>query len=138
MQALLSPITGAPCTAPPWGALTGIDMVTGKKVWDVPLGSIEKLAPLPIPWELGTPGASSPLVTAGGLAFIGYSMDDKFRAFDLATGKTLWRQKIPAGAMSSPVSYEVDGTQYVVVTAGGHFMYRSTKGDAVVAFKLKP
>jgi quinoprotein glucose dehydrogenase len=139
MYPLLSKVTGAPCTTPPWTALVGIDMVTGKMQWQVPLGSIEKLTPVPLPfeWELGTPGGGSPLVTAGGLAFIGYTMDNKFRAFDVQTGKKLWTGKIPAGGMSSPVTYEANGEQFVVLTAGGHFMYRSTKGDAVVAFKLK-
>src|ERR1700722_13427057 len=84
IEPLLSPL-GAPCTAPPWAVLTAVDLVTGTKQWEVPLGSIEKLAPIPIPWELGTPGAGGPLVTAGGLVFIGYTLDNKLRAFDLQT-----------------------------------------------------
>jgi quinoprotein glucose dehydrogenase len=135
-EPLLSPL-GAPCTAPPWGALTAVDMMTGEKRWEVPLGSIEKLAPVPIPWELGTPGAGGPLITAGGLVFIGFAMDDKLRAIDLATGKTIWKTALPAGGMAIPVTYEANGEQYVVITAGGHFMYRSGKGDSVVAYKLK-
>jgi quinoprotein glucose dehydrogenase len=136
MEPLLSSL-GTPCTAPPWAALSAVDLSTGKLVWEVPLGSIEKLAPIPIPWELGTPGAGGPLVTAGGLVFIGYTLDDKMRAFDLATGKTLWKTALPAAGMATPVTYEAGGEQYVVLTAGGHSMYGTTKGDSVVAYKLK-
>jgi quinoprotein glucose dehydrogenase len=136
LEPLLSP-AGSPCTAPPWAALTAVDLSTGTKVWEVPLGSIEKLAPVPIDWELGTPGAGGPLVTAGGLAFIGFTLDDKLRAFDLHTGKTLWKAELPFDGMATPVSYEANGEQYVVITAGGHSMYGTPLGDAVVAYKLK-
>ena len=128
---------GAPCTAPPWAVLSAVDLVSGTLRWQVPLGSIEKLAPLPIPWELGTPGAGGPLVTAGGLVFIGYTLDDKFRAFDLLTGKTLWKASLPAAGTATPMTYEANGEQYVVIPAGGHSMYGSTRGDSVVAYKLK-
>ncbi len=136
MEPLLSSF-GAPCTAPPWAALTAVDMQSGAVRWEVPLGSIDKLAHLPFEWELGTPGAGGPLVTAGGLVFIGYTLDSRFRAFDLLTGKTVWKTSLPAAGMATPVTYEVNGQQYVVLTAGGHSMYGSTKGDSVVAYKLK-
>lgn len=135
MEPLLSPL-GTPCTAPPWAVLTAVDLVTGARQWEVPLGSIEKLAPIPIPWELGTPGAGGPLVTAGGLVFIGYTLDNKLRAFDLQTGKTLWKAELPAPGMATPVTYEVNGEQYIVITAGGHSMYGTPRGDSVVAYKL--
>ena len=136
IQPLLSPL-GAPCTPPPWATLTAVDLTSGAVRWEVPLGSIEKLAHLPFSWELGTPGAGGPLVTAGGLVFIGYTSDDKFRAFDLQTGKTLWKADLPAPAASVPVSYEVNGEQYVVVTAGGHSLFLPQTSDAVIAYKLK-
>jgi quinoprotein glucose dehydrogenase len=135
-EPLLSPL-GAPCTAPPWATLTAVDMVTGQKRWEIPLGSIAKLAPVPIPWEAGAPGAGGPLITAGGLVFIGYAADSKFRAVDLATGKTLWKVSVPASATAVPVTYEVDGVQYVVVAAGGHGIYDKKNADAVIAYKLK-
>lgn len=135
MEPLLSPL-GAPCTAPPWAVLTAVDLVTGTKQWEVPLGSIEKLSPLPIPWELGTPGAGGPLVTAGGLVFIGYTLDNKLRAFDLQTGKTVWKTELPAAGTATPVTYEIKGEQYIVMAAGGHSMYGTTRGDSVVAYKL--
>ena len=135
IEPLLSPL-GAPCTAPPWAVLTAVDLVSGTRQWEVPLGSIEKLSPIPIPWELGTPGAGGPLVTAGGLVFIGYTLDNKLRAFDLQTGKTLWKTELPAAGTATPVSYEVKGEQYIVMAAGGHSMYGTTRGDSVVAYKL--
>jgi quinoprotein glucose dehydrogenase len=139
IRPLLSPL-GAPCSAPPWAGLTAIDIVNKKIVWDVPLGSIEKMAPVPMPFfntELGTPGAGGPLITAGGLAFIGYTLDDKFRAFDIETGTVLWSADLPAAGMSVPITYTANGEQYIVIPAGGHTMYGSTLGDSVVAFKLK-
>lgn len=133
---LMSPL-GAPCSEPPWASLTAIDVVKKKIVWEVPLGSLEKMMPLPIPLEYGTPGAGGPLVTAGGLVFIGYTLDDTLRAFDLKTGKVLWKTDLPAAGSSVPVSYEIDGEQYIVMAAGGHTMYGSTTGDSVVAYRLK-
>ncbi len=140
IEPLLSPL-GAPCSAPPWAALTAVDLVTHKIVWEVPLGSIKKMMPITPPssmdLELGTPGAGGPLVTAGGLVFIGYTLDDTVRAFDLHTGKVLWSADLPAAGVGVPVTYEAGGEQYIVVPAGGHSMYQSTMGDAVVAYKLK-
>ncbi|GAB3115160.1 pyrroloquinoline quinone-dependent dehydrogenase [Aestuariicella hydrocarbonica] len=136
VEPLLSP-TGAPCSEPPWAALTAIDLVKKEIVWEVPLGSIKKMASLPFDWFLGTPGAGGPLVTAGGLVFIGYTLDNSFRAFDMATGETLWETDLPAAGTSIPVTYEVNGEQYIVIPAGGHSMYGSTMGDSVMAYKLK-
>ena len=127
---------GAPCSTPPWAALTAVDIVNKKILWDVPLGSIKKMAHIPFNWYLGTPGAGGPLVTAGGLVFIGYTLDDTLRAFDLKTGQILWETDLPAAGTSVPVTYEVNGEQYVVVPAGGHTMYASTMGNSVVAFRL--
>lgn len=139
IEPLVSPLLGTPCTEPPWAVLTAVDLVRGDVRWEVPLGSIHKLAPVPLPWEwdLGTPGAGGPLVTAGGVVFIGYTMDDMFRAFDLQTGEVLWKTGLPAAGMATPVTYEVDGEQYVVLTAGGHSMYATTMGDSVLAYKVK-
>lgn len=138
VQGLLS-IFGAPCSKPPWAALTAVDLVKKEIVWEVALGSVDKMSPLPLPmpWDLGMPGAGGPLVTAGGLIFIGYSLDDTLKAFDLHSGDLLWEGDIPAAGTSVPVSYEVDGEQYIVIPAGGHSMYQSTMGDSVMAFKLK-
>ncbi len=135
VEPFLSPL-GAPCVRPPWAVLTAVDIVNKEILWEVPLGSIDKLAPLPIPWRLGTPGAGGPLVTAGGVVFIGYTLDHRFRAFDLKTGETLWTARLPASATSIPVTYQWEGEQFVVVAAGGHSMYGTELSDAVMAFKL--
>ena len=93
--------------------------------------------PVPIPWEAGTPGAGGPLVTAGGMVFIGHTLNDKFRAFDLHTCEVLWSADLPAAGTVIPVTYEAGGEQYVVIPAGGHSMYGSTMGDSMVAYELK-
>lgn len=136
VEPLLSPL-GAPCSEPPWAALTALDLVKREILWEVPLGDLRKLAPVPVKWALGTPGAGGALVTAGGLAFIGYTLDDLFRAFDLKTGEVLWEADLPAAGIAVPVTYEVGGEQYVVIAAGGHTMYGSTMGDSMMAYKLK-
>ncbi len=132
---LMSPL-GAPCAKPPWAALSALNLATGEIIWESPLGDVGKMMGAPFALELGTPGAGGPLVTAGGLVFIGYTLDDTFRAFDLATGEVLWQYDLPAAGTAIPVSYEVDGEQYVVIPAGGHTMYQSTLGDSVMAFRL--
>ncbi|GAB3101124.1 pyrroloquinoline quinone-dependent dehydrogenase [Aestuariicella hydrocarbonica] len=137
IKPFLSPL-GAPCSAPPWAKLTAVDLVKKEIVWEVPLGSIEKLAPVPIPWELGTPGGGSPLMIGSGIAFIGFATDYQFRAIDVASGKTLWSHELPSPANSTPITYQYRGEQYVVVPAGGHSMWGTELGDAVVAFKLQP
>ncbi len=135
IEPLLSPL-GAPCSQPPWAALTALDVVNRKILWEVPLGSIRELAPVPLDWELGAPGGGSPLLTAGGVVFIGYSTDGWLRAFDLASGEVLWRDDLPAPANSVPVTYAIDGVQYLVVAAGGHSVYGGKRSDAVRAYRL--
>lgn len=133
---LVSPL-GAPCTAPPWGRLTAVDLAKGTIRWQVALGSVEKLMPLPIPLELGTPSAGGAIVTAGGVVFIAATLDDKFRAFDAETGEVLWTAKLPAGGQATPMTYAVNGRQYVILAAGGHALFATTRGDYVLAYALK-
>jgi quinoprotein glucose dehydrogenase len=132
---LLSPL-GAPCNAPPWGALTAVDLVKGEIAWEVPLGSIEQFLPVPIPWRLGTPNIGAPIVTAGGLVFIGATMDSKLRAFAVADGRELWHAELPAPAMTSPVTYEAAGRQFVVIVAGGSHELPGPRSDRIVAYAL--
>jgi quinoprotein glucose dehydrogenase len=137
----VAPLMGpGPCSAPPFAALTAVDLARREIVWEAPLGSIGGFLGLSASHDfgkIGTPGAGAPLVTAGGLVFIGYSLDNRFRAFDLHTGELLWQTGLPAAGTAVPVSYEVDGEQYVVIPAGGHTMYMSKMGDSVMAYRLK-
>ncbi len=135
MQPLFS-IFGAPCSEPPWSTLNAVDLVEKKLLWRVPLGSIKELSPVPIDWHLGSPGSGGPLITASGLVFIGYSTDNTLRAFDLHSGDILWESDLPAPANSIPVTYSVNGEQYLVVPAGGHSVFGNTFSDVVIAYRL--
>jgi quinoprotein glucose dehydrogenase len=135
---LLSPV-GVPCSPPPWGTLAAVEAGTGKIRWQVPLGTMRELAPVPLPIAWGTPTFGGPLTTASGLTFIGATLDSTFRAFDTETGRELWHTKVPASAIATPITYRarVGGRQYVVVAAGGHGKSKGVKlGDYVVAYAL--
>lgn len=121
---------GTPCTQPPWGTTVALDVFSGKKVWDVPLGSY---AP---DQQTGTVNFGGPIVTAGGLVFTAAAMDDYLRAFDVENGKEIWKVKLPASGQATPMSYSVNGKQYVVVAAGGHGKLGTKQGDYVLAFAL--
>ena len=132
---LLSP-WGAPCTAPPWGELVAVSMLDGKVKWRVPLGSIEKSLPIKFEWNLGTPNLGGPVVTAGGVIFIAATMDSYLRAFDIETGKMLWREELPAGTQATPITYEAANRQYVAMVTGHHMWFGSPAGDDIVAYAL--
>jgi quinoprotein glucose dehydrogenase len=128
---------GYPGIKPPWGELNCYDLSTGKILWRVPLGELEALTKqgYPITGSQNLGGAS---VTAGGLVFVAGTEDEKLRAFDADTGKELWAAKLPHAGTAAPAIYEVDGRQYVVITAtgGGRVGGASGPGDAYVAFAL--
>ncbi len=132
---LLSPL-GIPCNKPPWGMLHAVDLTTGTIKWETVLGTVRDLAPLGLPMKWGTAAFGAPIVTDGGVVFIGATMDDYLRAFDQATGKELWKGRLPAGGQATPMTYEWEGRQYVVIAAGGHSSATTTLGDYVVAFAL--
>jgi quinoprotein glucose dehydrogenase len=124
---------GYPAVRPPWGTLNAIDLNTGTIAWRVPLGEFPELTKLGIA-PTGTENYGGPVVTAGGLVFIGATKDERIRAFDAANGRTLWEAPLPAAAHATPAVYAVGGKQYVVIAAGGG---KGTKsGDAYVAFAL--
>jgi glucose dehydrogenase len=129
--------TGIPLQAPPWGTLTAIDLKKGSIVWQKPLGIVESLAEKGIT-NTGAPGIGGGIVTSGGLVFIGYSNDSRFRAFDKDTGKELWVTKIDGSAHAVPVTYLGRKTrkQYVVIAAGGGNRYQNIFADALIAFTL--
>ena len=110
---------GYPALAPPWGTLNAVDLGTGKYVWKIPLGEYPELAAKGLT-KTGSENYGGPIVTAGGVVFIGAtSFDRKFRAFDKATGALLWETTLPFAAIGTPSTYEAGGRQFVVVPAGG-------------------
>ena len=127
---------GYPAVAPPWGTLNAINLNTGQYLWKIPLGEYPELA---AKWQkdTGTENYGGPIVTAGGLVFIGATnFDKKFRAFDKATGKLLWESSLPFSGNATPASYEVNGRQFVVIAAGGGKDPKSGSGGVYVAFAL--
>jgi quinoprotein glucose dehydrogenase len=131
---------GWPCTPPPWGTLNGIDADTGAVKWTVPLGHLPAMGPAPAPpAQFGSISLGGPIVTAGGLVFMAGTLDSALRAFDVATGKELWKADLPTSARSVPMTFRgPDGKQYVVITAGGHGLPMTPVGDYVIAFTLGP
>jgi quinoprotein glucose dehydrogenase len=122
----------------PWGTLNAISLDTGKIEWKVPLGEFPELVQMGIP-NTGSDNYGGPLVTAGGLVFIGATNhDNKFRAFDKVTGKLLWEGSLPASGNATPATYQVNGKQFVVIAAGGGKSLRGTSSSAAtyVAFAL--
>ncbi len=125
---------GYPAMKPPWGTLNAIDLNKGEIVWQVPLGEFKQLTEKGIP-KTGTENYGGPVVTDGGLIFIGASKDEHFRVFDKTTGAEIWKYELPAGGYATPATYEVDGKQFVVIACGGGKMGTKT-GDSYVAFSL--
>jgi quinoprotein glucose dehydrogenase len=134
-EPLLAP-SGAPCNPPPWGALTAVDLTTGAVRWEVPLGTIPQLSMVPASSRWGSLNLGGSMVTGGGLVFIAAAMDNYLRAFDVETGKELWKAELPASAQAAPMTYRAGGKQFVVIAAGGHGKLGTKMGDYVVAFAL--
>lgn len=125
---------GYPAIKPPWGTLNAVDLNTGEIKWKVPLGEYKELKARGIP-PTGTENYGGPVVTAGGLLFIGATADETFRAFDKDTGRILWEASLPFGGNATPSTYEVAGRQFVVISAGGGKSGRPA-GGSIVAFAL--
>lgn len=126
---------GYPAIAPPWGTLTAIDLDTGAHSWQIPLGEYPELAKQGLT-RTGSENYGGPVVTKGGLVFIGATcFDRKFRAFDKRTGELLWETTLPFSAIGTPAVYEAGGRQLVVVPSGGG-KDKSPSGGVYVAFAL--
>ena len=134
-ELLVSPLK-LPCNPPPWGVLAALDLRAKRILWETNLGTLEEIAPLGIALRTGTPTFGGPLVTRGGLVFIGAALDRYLRAFDSKSGAELWTGRLPAAAIATPMSYEWRGRQYVVVAAGGRSDAGGKLGDTIVAFAL--
>ncbi|TPL54695.1 glucose/quinate/shikimate family membrane-bound PQQ-dependent dehydrogenase [Mesorhizobium sp. B2-4-6] len=136
MGPFLSPL-GIPCQAPPWGYVAGVDLKTGNIAYKHRNGTVYDMTPLPLPLKVGVPGIGGPMITGGGVAFLGAAVDDYLRAYDLTTGRQLWQARLPAGGQSTPMTYTVaDGRQFVVIVAGGHGSVGTKPGDYVMAYTL--
>ncbi len=126
---------GYPAVKPPWGTLNAINLDKGEIAWQIPFGEFPELAARGMR-NTGTENYGGPLVTAGGVLFIGATNHDrKFHAYDKATGKLLWEDTLPAAGNATPATYEVNGRQYVVIAAGGG-KSGAPSGGSYVAFAL--
>jgi quinoprotein glucose dehydrogenase len=136
---LLRAPSGLPCTPPPFGTLVAVDLRTGARRWEVPLGSFTRPFPAEraaqIRSEWGSPNLGGPIVTAGGLVFIGAALDRFLHAYDIETGRELWKGPLPESGKATPMSYRLaSGEQFVAIAVGGGGAFG--KGDSVVAFRL--
>jgi quinoprotein glucose dehydrogenase len=114
----------------PWGQTVALNLNTGQIVWKATLGTMTPGR------QTGSPSLGGPMVTAGGLIFSAATVEPLFRAFDSRTGKQLWEAPLPASAQATPMTYELDGRQYVVIAAGGHGNFTYSHSDSLVAFAL--
>jgi len=134
-EVLIAP-TGAPCAPPPWSTLAAIDASSGETRWEVPLGyipSVVEQAGEARDW--GSISLGGPMIT-GGLVFIAATLDAHLRAFAIEDGRELWQARLPVPAFSTPMTYEADGRQFIVVAAGGHDRLPVETGDYVIAFAI--
>ncbi|NIK40480.1 quinoprotein glucose dehydrogenase [Xanthomonas arboricola] len=133
--------TGVPCSAPPYGGIRAVSLKTGKTVWDEPLGTARRNGPFGIPshlpFTIGLPNNGGSVVTAGGLIFIGAATDNLFRAIDSKTGEVVWQDVLPAGGQANPISYEINGEQYILIAATGHAFMETGNSDQIIAYKLR-
>jgi len=136
---LLGP-SGLPCSPPPWGALVAVDLETGRTLWETPLGSFTRPfdpdMARQVREEWGSPNLGGPIVTASGVVFIGAALDRWLRAYDIETGRELWRGPLPESGRATPMSYQLrSGEQFVVIAVGGGDVFGT--GDYLVAFRLR-
>jgi quinoprotein glucose dehydrogenase len=135
----LSPLK-VPCMQPPWGKLYAIDLRTNKVIWERAVGTASDAGPFGmatrLPLLIGTPQVGGTVVTRGGLIFAGATLDAYLRAYDLQTGRELWKARLPAGGQATPMTFQSDDRQFVVIAAGGHAVLGTKAGDYVLAYAL--
>jgi quinoprotein glucose dehydrogenase len=135
----LSPLH-IPCLQPPWGKLYAIDLNTDTVLWERPVGTARDSGPLGVgtqlPLLIGTPQVGGTVATRGGLIFAAATLDRYFRAYDVRTGRELWKARLPAGGQATPMTYQANGRQFVVIAAGGHAVLGTKVGDYLLAFAL--
>ena len=134
------PFTGLLCAEPPYGGIAAIDLNTREMLWDRPFGSARNNGPFGIPSmlpiDIGTPNNGGGVITASGLFFIAATTDDLLRAIDIETGEEVWQVVLPAGGQATPMTYEAQGRQIVVINAGGHDFMETPIGDYFIAYAL--
>lgn len=126
---------GMPCWQPPFGEIVALDMHTGDVKWRRPVGASQQYGFF-MPESWGSPTIGGPAVTAGGVIFIGASMDAKVRAYSVESGEELWSDQAEAPAVANPSVYEYKGRQYVAFVAGGNTILKDQVGDQVVVYAL--
>jgi quinoprotein glucose dehydrogenase len=127
----------SPCAKPPWGELLAVDLAKGVIRWRRPLGTMSEINPALDHDGLGSISLGGAITTAGGLTFVGGTMDRRFRAFATDSGKALWSVELPAGGHATPMTFQFRGRQYVVIAAGGSAtISEERRGDAILAFAL--
>ncbi|GAC1613024.1 MAG: hypothetical protein NVS3B27_10060 [Novosphingobium sp.] len=141
IKPFLSPLL-APCQQPPYGLISAVDLNTRKLLWQKPFGTARDSGPLMLhsglPIPMGVPNIGGAVVTASGLGFIGATQEHRIRAYDIRTGKELWKATLPAGGNASPMTYWSPRShrQFVVIAAGGHGGILSGYSDKLMAFAL--
>lgn len=124
---------GYPAIKPPWGNLNALDLNSGEYLWRKPFGEYPELIERGIP-PTGRESFGGPIITAGGLLFIGASLDNHMRAYDVKTGDELWKAPLPFGGYATPSTYLANGKQHVIIACGGG--RGSPTADMYVAFAL--
>ncbi|MEA1063634.1 glucose/quinate/shikimate family membrane-bound PQQ-dependent dehydrogenase [Erwinia sp. HR93] len=139
LNPFLSPF-GLPCKQPAWGYISGINLKTHQIAWKKRIGtprdSLPFPMPVPVPFTLGMPMLGGPISTAGNVLFIGATADNYLRAYNVTNGEKLWQARLPAGGQATPMTYSVNGKQYVAIAAGGHGSFGTKMGDYIVAWTL--
>jgi quinoprotein glucose dehydrogenase len=126
---------GLPCWEPPFGTFAAYDLSSGERLYEVPFGLTQQWGFFGLrSW--GSPTLGGPVVTAGGVVFIGGSMDDRVRALDAATGQELWSDIVAAPSVANPAVFTHEGVDYVVFVAGGNSILKPKVADQVVAYRL--